>query len=738
MKKFALLLLSLMLVFCFGNAMAAKEVYPGDTITMYISITESNGEGSARININAGSAPVTFVSASSNSSNGNMVVAPPNLSGRFSIINTNGIETGSVGTVTLRVNSNAAPGTYSVYAVGSMAATGVSGSVTFTVVKRPCETHKWKDVTDVEATCTTDGSGHKVCSECSTKGENFIIKSNGHVPGTPVVEKEATCTTDGKKVTYCKTCDAVMEETPIKANGHVKGEAVVITPATCTTPGKRVYLCSVCKKQTSDQAEEIPALNHDLVDDKAIAATCMEDGKQAGKHCTRCDYTEGGETINKLAHNLDKVDTVGATCSKTGSKKYYCSMCNQLQKTETLEKLAHTVVPDVAVAPTCTKTGKTEGSHCSVCKTVIVKQETVAALGHKFNDGVVTTAATCTKDGVKTFTCTNYGCKQTKTETVKKLGHDYDEGKVTIAPTCTKDGVKTYTCKNDAKHTKTETIKATGHAWDNGTVTTPATCTTAGVKTYTCKNDATHTKTETIKATGHAWDNGTVTTPATCTEDGEKSFTCKNDPSHTKTETVKKLGHKFTAWKITREPTEELDGERERTCQNCGLVETQTVPYAVYYQMTVCSSGIRFRDIHAASTDKWYMFTPIDISVDGEQVFDLIAGNIHVIGEVHVVVKEGTVTVTYELCSERDINVREEFLTILPSIEGVTDADIEKMTQYEFGAPISIEEDLGGDTKVILYMVNTMIYEEDTPGIRLFYDNEEYDAYVEQLKTLMD
>lgn len=37
--------------------------------------------------------------------------------------------------------------------------------------------------------------------------------------------------------------------------------------------------------------------------------------------------------------------------------------------------------------------------------------------------------------------------------------HDWDEGKVTTEPTCTKEGIKTYTCKNCAT-TKTETIKA--------------------------------------------------------------------------------------------------------------------------------------------------------------------------------------------------------------------------------------------------------------------------------------
>lgn len=47
----------------------------------------------------------------------------------------------------------------------------------------------------------------------------------------------------------------------------------------------------------------------------------------------------------------------------------------------------HTVVTDAAIAPTCTDAGKTEGSHCSICNTVIVAQEVVAATGHKYTNG---------------------------------------------------------------------------------------------------------------------------------------------------------------------------------------------------------------------------------------------------------------------------------------------------------------------------------------------------------------
>jgi glucan-binding YG repeat protein len=54
---------------------------------------------------------------------------------------------------------------------------------------------------------------------------------------------------------------------------------------------------------------------------------------------------------------------------------------------QTVKAKGHTVVTDPAVAATYTKTGKTEGSHCSVCGTVIKAQTVVPKL---VKEGLVT------------------------------------------------------------------------------------------------------------------------------------------------------------------------------------------------------------------------------------------------------------------------------------------------------------------------------------------------------------
>ena len=85
--------------------------------------------------------------------------------------------------------------------------------------------------------------------------------------------------------------------------------------------------------------------------------------------------------------------------------------------------------------------------------------------GHVWDKGTVTKEPTCTKKGVKTYTCRF--CEETKTEAINALGHDWDDGVYTKEPTCTKKGKITYTCKR-CQETKTETVPALGHNFENG------------------------------------------------------------------------------------------------------------------------------------------------------------------------------------------------------------------------------------------------------------------------------
>ena len=87
---------------------------------------------------------------------------------------------------------------------------------------------------------------------------------------------------------------------------------------------------------------------------------------------------------------------------------------------------------------------------CSTCGAA----DTKAA--HQWNAGEVTTAATCTAAGEKTYTCTV--CNRTKTEVIEALKHDWGEWLVTKPATTSAAGEETRTCKRDASHTEKRDI----------------------------------------------------------------------------------------------------------------------------------------------------------------------------------------------------------------------------------------------------------------------------------------
>ena len=194
---------------------------------------------------------------------------------------------------------------------------------------------------------------------------------------------------------------------------------------------------------------------------------------------------------------------------------------------------------------------------------------------HVWDDGVITTPATCDQTGVKTFTCSV--CNAQRTETIPATGvHTWDEGVITTPATCVAEGVRTRTCSVCSEQS-TEIIPVTGvHSWDEGVITTPATCGQTGVKTFTC-SVCNAQRTETIPATGeHAWDGGVITAPATCDQTGVKTFTCSLCKS-TIEETIPAPGHKWDAGTVTKAATCKEPGVRKYTCAVCGSTRDEAI-----------------------------------------------------------------------------------------------------------------------------------------------------------------
>ena len=158
---------------------------------------------------------------------------------------------------------------------------------------------------------------------------------------------------------------------------------------------------------------------------------------------------------------------------------------------------------------------------------------------------VATLSGTITgiSEGDTTISASLYGLTAHQTAAVKvhNCENHWDDGKITTAPTCTKTGVKQYTC-TICSETKTEEIAALGHDYSSDwTIDTAAACETVGSKSHHCTRCDSKKDITEIPASGkHTWNNGVITKPATIAEEGVKTYTC-TICGVTRTETIAKL-----------------------------------------------------------------------------------------------------------------------------------------------------------------------------------------------------
>ena len=170
----------------------------------------------------------------------------------------------------------------------------------------------------------------------------------------------------------------------------------------------------------------------------------------------------------------------------------------------------------------------------------------------------------------------------------------WDSGTVTTPATCTGKGVRTYTCTSSS-HTKTEDIPALNHSFAGQAYVSDnnATCEQDGTKTAKCVRYGTGgcTETDTVTDTGsklgHFFEveDYVSNNDATCEQDGTKTAKCVRYgtgdcmETDTVTDTDSKLGHLFEDYVSNNDATYEHDGTKTAKCvryDQCG--ETHTMP----------------------------------------------------------------------------------------------------------------------------------------------------------------
>ena len=237
---------------------------------------------------------------------------------------------------------------------------------------------------------------------------------------------------------------------------HTYGSAVVTKQPTCTSEGTKTKTCTQCGATVT---ETIAKLSHSYTT-TVVAPTCTTDGYTLHK-CSVCGTSYKDSTTRATGHSYgNSVVTKQPTCTAEGTAIKTCTKCNATV-TEKLPAKGHTAVTDKGYPATCTTAGKTDGSHCSVCNTVIKVQTVINATGHKSSGWIVDKAASIGVKGSKHKECTV--CKKVlETAEIPALS------RISISKASVTLSTSTYAYDGKAKKPGV-TVKLNGKTLKNGT-----------------------------------------------------------------------------------------------------------------------------------------------------------------------------------------------------------------------------------------------------------------------------
>lgn len=341
---------------------------------------------------------------------------------------------------------------------------------------------------------------------------------------------DATCGKDGSKTvtTSCSDCGYVISvenNVVIPAtNNHTPAAAVKenVKPATCETAETydSVVYCSVCGQEISrTQMTGEAALGHKWGEWKHDDSTAKADSK----HTRTCE--NDATHTDSAACNFTSQVTQNQTSDQPEITTYTCKDCGYSYTEETKPALGHTHNYGAPVADYTSGEAFVEGkdyTHTATCTGEGTCSQPTKTDKCTFDNGVETKAATCTEDGVKTFTCTE--CGGTYTVAIPATGHAWGQWSHDAA-TAEADATHTRVCANDASHKETKACDFTAK------VTQEATLDQAEITTYTCKDCGYSYTKETAPAlagvtvTVNAVENGSVTLAGQdVTAGGSKKF----------------------------------------------------------------------------------------------------------------------------------------------------------------------------------------------------------------------
>ena len=294
-----------------------------------------------------------------------------------------------------------------------------------------------------------------------------------------------------------------------------------IVDATCDKDGSKTVTtsCSDCGYVISENNVVIPATGHKWGEWKHDDSTA----KAESKHTRTCE--NDATHTDSAACNFTSQVTQNQTADQPEITTYTCKDCGYSYTEETKPALGHTHNYGAPVADYTSGEAFVEGkdyTHTATCTGEGTCSQPTKTDKCTFDNGVETKAATCTEDGVKTFTCTE--CGGTYTVAIPATGHAWGQWSHDAA-TAEAEATHTRVCANDASHKETKACDFTAK------VTQEATLDQAEITTYTCKDCGYSYTKETAPAlagvtvTVNAVENGSVTLAGQdVTAGGSKKF----------------------------------------------------------------------------------------------------------------------------------------------------------------------------------------------------------------------
>ena len=189
-------------------------------------------------------------------------------------------------------------------------------------------------------------------------------------------------------------------------------------------------------------------------------------------------------------------------------------------------------------------------------------------------------------------------------------------------------------------------------------------------------------------------------------------------------------GETFTATAADK-PADAMDPEEVKP-----LIVVSKKPEHIWFpKNTLGLAAVSMKDLGISSD--WHNVAPVDLTTDGTTVFTLVGADAWILGNAYVTVAEGNVTVTYDILDGHGYMKSEKMNWFLTKAD-LTEENLKADSNYAFGEPVSIADQLGGAETAILFIDSKITFRQPyfdayTYSTRYYRNRENWKEYREGL-----